>query len=116
MDAATTMRAASALPLPRTRLIWTRARARDGPDPAARRRGSVADADRAGRLWQNRLALTATGPLVFRKAFGVMAGRVAVGVALAAVAAPLLLLLSGRLPGTFPVMVLLGPLLVGQDA
>jgi hypothetical protein len=36
-------------------------------------------------------------------------------VALAAVAA-LLLLLSGRLPGTFPVMVLLGPLLVGQYA
>lgn len=60
------------------------------------------------------LLLAAAGPLVFRKAFGPSAGNLAAALALGAVAMPLLLLVNGRLPGVFPVMILLGPLLAAQ--
>jgi hypothetical protein len=60
------------------------------------------------------LLLATAGPLVFRKAFGRMAGWVAVVIALAAIALPMLLVLSGRYAGAFPVMVLLGPAMVAH--
>lgn len=60
------------------------------------------------------LLLATAGPLVFRKAFGRTAGRIAVVIALAAIALPMLLVLSGRYAGAFPVMVLLGPAMVAQ--
>ena len=60
--------------------------------------------------------LAAVGPLVFRKAFGRTAGLVAVAVALGTVAAIMAAGASGLLRGTFPVMVVLGPLLVAQYA
>lgn len=60
------------------------------------------------------LLLATVGPLVFRKAFGKAAGIAALILALAAIAAALLVPLTGWLEGTFPVMVVLGPLLVAQ--
>ena len=60
--------------------------------------------------------LAAVFPLVLRKAFGHKAGLVALGMALAVLAVLLLAPLVGLLTGTFPVMVVLGPLMVLQYA
>jgi hypothetical protein len=60
------------------------------------------------------LLFATVGPLVFRKAYGRTAGWVAIALALGAIGAILLAGVRGLLPGTFPVMVVLGPLLVGQ--
>jgi hypothetical protein len=60
------------------------------------------------------LLLATVGPLVFRKAFGKPAGIVALVIALATIAAVMILPLTGWLQETFPVMVVLGPLLVAQ--
>jgi hypothetical protein len=60
------------------------------------------------------LLLIATGPLVLRKAFGHTAELVAMVIALASVAVVLIVVTTGIFPGTFPVMIVLGPLLVGQ--
>ncbi len=62
------------------------------------------------------LLLATVGPLVLRKAFGRTAGIVAFAIAVATIAAILTLPLVGLLQGAFPVMVVLGPLLVGQYA
>ena len=62
------------------------------------------------------LLLAAVGPLVFRRAFGRAAGLVAVLVALGTVAGLMLLGAAGALRAAFPVMVVLGPLLVAQHA
>jgi hypothetical protein len=60
------------------------------------------------------LQFAMAGPLVFRKASGRTAGVVAMPVELGAVGAVFLAGVLGWLPGTFPVMVVLGPLLVAQ--
>jgi hypothetical protein len=60
------------------------------------------------------LLFATAGPLIFRKAFGRTAGAVAILVALGAIGTVFLAGMRGRLPGTFPVMVVLGPLLVIQ--
>jgi hypothetical protein len=60
------------------------------------------------------LLLAAAGPLVLRKAFGHTAGLVATVIALASVAVVLIVVTTGIFPGTFPVMIVLGPLLVAQ--
>jgi len=60
------------------------------------------------------LLFASVGPLVVRKAFGRTAGLVAIVVVLTAVALIFLAGILGLLPGTVPVMVLLGPLLVVQ--
>lgn len=60
------------------------------------------------------LLFATVGPLVFRKAFGRTAGLLTIVVALGAVGAVFLVGVVGWLPGTFPVMVVLGPLLVLQ--
>ena len=60
------------------------------------------------------LLFAIAGPLVFRKAFGHIAGVVAILVALGAIGALFAAGVLGWLPGTFPVMVVLGPLLVAQ--
>ncbi len=60
------------------------------------------------------LLFATVGPLVLRKAFGRTAGQVAIVAALGAVALVFLASIGGLLPGTFPVMVLLGPLLTAQ--
>ena len=62
------------------------------------------------------LLLATVGPLVFRRAYGRAAGLVAVLVALGTVAGLMLLGAAGALRGAFPVMVVLGPLLVAQHA
>lgn len=61
------------------------------------------------------LLLATLGPLVLRKAFSKTAGLVALFIALATIGVVLTLPLLG-LRGAFPVMVVLGPLLVGQWA
>ena len=53
-------------------------------------------------------------PLVLRKAYGRRAGLVALAVGLAMITLLMILGAAGLLPGVFPVMVLLGPLMVGQ--
>jgi len=60
------------------------------------------------------LLFVTAGPLVFRKAFGRTAGNVAIVAALGAIGVVFLAGVRGLLPGTFPVMVVLGPLLVVQ--
>lgn len=60
------------------------------------------------------LLLAAVFPLVMRKAYGRTAGLTALSVALLALAGVLLLPISGLLQVTFPVMVVLGPLMVAQ--
>jgi hypothetical protein len=62
------------------------------------------------------LLLAGVGPPVLRKAFGRPAGLAALAVALGTVAGVLLLGAGGWLPAIFPVMVVLGPLLVAQYA
>jgi len=62
------------------------------------------------------LLLATLGPLVLRKAFCKTAGLMALFVALATIGVVLTLPLLGLLRGAFPVMVVLGPLLVGQYA
>jgi hypothetical protein len=62
------------------------------------------------------LLLATVGPLVFRKAYGRAAGITALVIALATIGALFALPLIGLLRGTFPVMVVLGPLLVAQYA
>jgi len=60
------------------------------------------------------LLFATAGPLVFRKAFGPTAGVAAVLVALGAVGAVLVIGALGLLPAVFPMMVVLGPLLLTQ--
>lgn len=60
------------------------------------------------------LLLAALGPLVLRKAYGRVAGAVAMVVAVMAIALTLGLVLWGVGPVTFPTMVVLGPLLIVQ--
>jgi hypothetical protein len=60
------------------------------------------------------LLFATAGPLVFRKSFGPTAGVVAVFVAVGAIGAVFLVGALGLLPDTFPMMVVLGPLLVTQ--
>ena len=60
------------------------------------------------------LVLAAVFPLVMRKAFGRTAGLVAMMIGLGAISLLILSLISGLLVGTFPVMVVLGPLMVLQ--
>ena len=62
------------------------------------------------------LLLATLGPLVLRKAFGKTPGLVALYISLATIGVVLALPLLGLLRGAFPVMVVLGPLLVGQYA
>jgi hypothetical protein len=60
------------------------------------------------------LVMAAVFPLVMRKAFGRTAGLVAIFLGLGAISFLILSLISGLLRGTFPVMVVLGPLMVLQ--
>jgi hypothetical protein len=60
------------------------------------------------------LVLAAVFPLVMRKAFGRTAGIFAMIIGLGAISLLILSLISGLLVGTFPVMVVLGPLMVIQ--
>jgi hypothetical protein len=60
------------------------------------------------------LLFATVGPLVYRKAFGRTAGVVAILIAVGAVGAVFLAGVLDWLPGIFPVMVVLGPLLVAQ--
>jgi hypothetical protein len=60
------------------------------------------------------LLLATVGPLVFRKAYGRTAGLASLVIALATIGAIFLAGVSGVLRGAFPVMVVLGPLLVAQ--
>jgi hypothetical protein len=60
------------------------------------------------------LLLASVFPLVTRKAYGRRAGRVALCLAIGALVAVLALPASGLLRGTFPVMVVLGPLMLLQ--
>lgn len=62
------------------------------------------------------LLLATVGPLVLRKAFGRTAGILAIVIALVTIGVVLTLPLLGLLRGAFPVMVVLGPLLIGQNA
>jgi hypothetical protein len=75
--------------------------------------------DNGGELgWQGiglgDLLLATVFPLVMRKAYGRPAGRAAMVLGLSAVAALLSLRIVGLQYSVFPVMVVLGPLLVGQ--
>ncbi|MGH2561689.1 MAG: hypothetical protein ACRDJH_21700 [Thermomicrobiales bacterium] len=74
------------------------------------------EADRWLGIGLGDLLLATVGPLVLRKAYGRPAGLGAIAIALGTVAGLLALAASGRLEGGFPVMVVLGPLLVGQYA
>jgi hypothetical protein len=60
------------------------------------------------------LVLATVFPLVMRKAFGRTAGVLAMTIGLGAISLLILSLISGLLVGTFPVMVVLGPLMVLQ--
>lgn len=60
------------------------------------------------------LVLVAVFPLVMRKAFGRPAGIVAMIIGLGAISLLILSLIFGLLVGTFPVMVVLGPLMLLQ--
>jgi hypothetical protein len=60
------------------------------------------------------LLLATVFPLVMRKAFGWSAGLTAMFIALGAIGTIFILPLLGLLSGTFPVMVVLGPLMVLQ--
>jgi hypothetical protein len=60
------------------------------------------------------LLLATVAPLVFRKAFGRTAGLVAMIISLAAVGGVLVFVMTGKAQATFPVMVVLGPLLLAQ--
>ena len=62
------------------------------------------------------LVLATVFPLVMRKAFGRAAGLAAMSLGLIAISLLILSLISGLLVGTFPVMVVLGPLMVLQYA
>jgi hypothetical protein len=62
------------------------------------------------------LLMATVFPLVMRKAYGRRAGLVGALVGLGAIAGLLGLGLLGLLPGIFPVMLLLGPLMVAQYA
>ncbi|HET9909511.1 MAG TPA: hypothetical protein VFQ23_22885 [Anaerolineales bacterium] len=60
------------------------------------------------------LVMAAVFPLVMRKAFGRTVGMIALVIGLGAITLLILSLISGLLVGTFPVMVVLGPLMVLQ--
>jgi hypothetical protein len=60
------------------------------------------------------LVLVTVFPLVMRKAFGRNAGLLAMVLGLGAIGALVLVVSLGRLAGAFPVMVVLGPLMVFQ--
>ena len=62
------------------------------------------------------LVLVAVFPLVIRKAFGRTAGILAMTIGLGTISLLILSLISGLLVGTFPVMVVLGPLMMLQYA
>lgn len=75
---------------------------------------NLADLPTALQLGLGDLLLVALYPLVARKAFGRAAGVVAALVGIATVATTIALLATGVLGTTIPVMVFLGPLVVGQ--
>jgi hypothetical protein len=60
------------------------------------------------------LVLAAVFPLVMRKAFGRTAGFASMMIGLVAISLLIMNLISGLLIGTFPVMIVLGPLMVIQ--
>ena len=60
------------------------------------------------------VVLAAVFPLVMRKAFGRTSGILAMTIGLGAISLLIVSLISGVLVGTFPVMVVLGPLMVLQ--
>lgn len=62
------------------------------------------------------LLVLTVGPLVLRKAYGQIAGITAVGVGLATIGAIAGAADAGWLQGTFPTMIMLGPLLIAQVA
>ena len=66
------------------------------------------------RIGLGDLVLAAVFPLVMKKAFGRNAGLIAMMIGLGAIILLILSLISGLLRGTFPVMVVLGPLMVIQ--
>jgi hypothetical protein len=69
---------------------------------------------RYGAIGLGDLLLAAVFPQVMRKAYGQGAGLAALGLALAAVAGVMLLLLSGLWQTSFPVMIVLGPVTIAQ--
>jgi hypothetical protein len=62
------------------------------------------------------LLLAAVFPLVARKAFGPSAGRAALAISLCAIAGVLILPILGITYAAFPVMIVLGPLMIAQYA
>lgn len=67
-----------------------------------------------GAIGLGDLLLAAVFPQVVRKAYGRGAGLAALGLAIITLAGVMLLLLSGLWQTSFPVMIALGPLMVGQ--
>ena len=62
------------------------------------------------------LLLASTFPLVMRKAFGRGAGMTALAISLGVIGMLLVLPMLGVVSGTFPVVIVLGPLMVVQYA
>jgi hypothetical protein len=60
------------------------------------------------------LLLATLFPLVMRKAYGRVAGLIALGLAIAAIVGVMLLMLAGLWPVVFPLMIALGPLMLVQ--
>lgn len=75
---------------------------------------ALADPDAALQIGLGDLLLATLYPLVFRKAFGTVAGIVAALVGLATVAVTITLLATGMLRSTVPAMVFLGPVIICQ--
>ena len=74
----------------------------------------LSDPDTSLRLGLGDLLMLTVVPIVFRKAFGRRAGLVALASGLSLFAALLVLLTTGVVTVSIPVMLLLGPLVVGQ--
>lgn len=67
-----------------------------------------------GAIGLGDLVLAAVFPQVLGKAYGRRAGLVGLGLAMAAIVGVMLLLLLGVWQASFPVMIVLGPVMVGQ--
>jgi hypothetical protein len=74
----------------------------------------LSDPQTSLRLGLGDLLILTVAPLVFRKAFGRTAGRVALATGLAVVGTLLALVASQEVTMSIPVMAILGPLIVGQ--
>jgi hypothetical protein len=74
----------------------------------------LSEPETALRLGLGDLLILTVAPLVFRKAFGRVAGAVALVIGLAVVGTMLTLLATQVVTGSIPVMAVLGPLMVGQ--